>query len=277
MVEILALVGDLHCGSTVALHPDGPTPLDDGGHYDPTKAQAWLWANWCDYWRQVKAAVGRKHRLTVVLNGDLVDGDHHGTAQIVSRVPGAQFEILMRVLAPVVALKPAHIVVIRGTSVHDGKNGASAEAAGRLLGKHATVPRDPVTGNASHWAWQGEFGGKLIDCTHHGKLGKLPWTRPNGAISLAAQIFHEYAKRIERWPDLAVRSHLHQTTDTHDAQPVRVVALPAWQLHTEYTYKVVPDSLADIGGCLAVCEPGRKMTVETIAYQPARNPIWYPQ
>lgn len=274
MADVVALCGDLHCGSTVALHPNDVTALDDGGEYHPTKAQQWLWQGWTRYWQAVRQARTSKDRLTVIINGDLVDGDHHGTAQIVSGVPGVQFDILTRCLEPMLALQPAHVIVIRGTSVHDGKNGSGAEAAAKWLSKRVDVPRCPVTGNYSHWHWQGDFSGHVINCTHHGKLGKLPWTKHNGAISLAAQIFFEKAKRRERWPDLAVRSHLHQTADTHDAQPVRVLALPAWQLHTEYTYRIVPDSLADIGGCIAVCAPGQKLRVETILQRPDPLPIW---
>lgn len=228
---------------------------------------------WLEYLAAVKFAA-KRHTLTAIINGDLFDGDHHGTAQIVSGIGGVQFDIFARCMAPLLALKPATVVVVRGTSVHDGKNGSGAEAAAKWLSKRVDVPQCTSTGNYSHWRWQGEFGGHLIDCTHHGKLGKLPWTKQNGAISLAAQIFYEHAKRGKRWPSLAVRSHLHLTADTHDAQPVRVLALPAWQLHTEYTYKIVPDSLADIGGCIAVCEPNRKIQVETIVIEPEPTPVW---
>ena len=77
----LAIVGDLHCGSTVGLAP----PLfrtDDGQTVQHSPFQAKLWAAWLDYWQRVSETSGP---LVVVINGDLVDGDHHRTPQLISR------------------------------------------------------------------------------------------------------------------------------------------------------------------------------------------------
>ena len=49
-------------------------------------------------------------------------------------------------------------------------------------------------------------------------------------------------------PDVAIRSHFHQFADSGKIHKVktRAVALPAWQLATEYVHRVA-ESLADIG------------------------------
>ena len=46
--HLVVFLGDTHCGSTVGLCPEEGLELDDGGWYQPNKAQHWLWANWLD-------------------------------------------------------------------------------------------------------------------------------------------------------------------------------------------------------------------------------------
>ena len=45
---ILRVTSDLHAGSTVALCPP-KVQLDDGGKYEASKAQLWLWECWLDF------------------------------------------------------------------------------------------------------------------------------------------------------------------------------------------------------------------------------------
>src|SRR5690606_19020550 len=113
----VAVVGDTHAGSTVAVCPP-VIDLDDGGQYAASKAQRWLWQCWGDYWDRVDRERG--DRLIVVLNGDLIDGDHHNTSQIASRNPNAQAAALDAILAVPLALKPDKIFVVRGTAAHVG-------------------------------------------------------------------------------------------------------------------------------------------------------------
>lgn len=251
---VIAVVSDLHCGSTVGLHPDLPTPLDDGGTYHPTPAQQWLWECWLTYWAEVMAA-SRGKRLVVLLNGDLVDGDHHGTAQIVSRHPGVQFDVLLRCLAVPLHLDPAAVIIVRGTESHVGSSGAVEEGVARSLrGQGVNVVPCPDTRTGSWWHFVGDFGPVRISATHHGRIGQRPWTKGNVSNNLAAQIFYEHAARHERWPDIALRSHYHKHADSGDSHPTRVIQTPAWQLATAYAHRVAADSLADIGGLSIVVD-----------------------
>lgn len=270
---LLAVVSDLHCGSTVGLAPPEPVALDDGGSYTPTEAQRWLWRHWLGYWQTVKRlAAGR--RLVILLNGDVVDGDHHGTAQIVSRHPGTQFDILLRALAVPLALKPDHVIVVRGTESHVGKSGSGEEALARhLRGAGVPVVPDPAAKTASWWHFTGTLGPLLLSATHHGRIGQRPWTKGNVSANLAAQIFYEHAARGQRHPDLALRSHYHKTADSGDSHPVRVIQTPAWQLATAYAYRVAADSLADIGG-LTVTIDADSWTVRKHLATPDPSPTW---
>lgn len=271
---VVAVVSDLHCGSTVGLHPPEETPLDDGGAYTPSKAQGWLWSHWLAYWKRVREAA-KGAELHVILNGDAVDGDHHGTTQIVSRHPGTQVEILKMCWLPVLeATRIKSFAVVRGTEVHVGPNGSAEESFARwIAARGITVPRDPGTKTHSQWHFKGDYGGVVVDATHHGRMGGRPWTKLSGVGTLAAQIVMEYAQDRQQPPDLALRSHYHQVTDTHNAFPTRVIQTPAWQLATSFVHRIAPESLADVGGVI-VSIAGGTYDVETYVARPARTPTW---
>ena len=87
------------------------------------------------------------------------------------------------------------------------------------------------------------------------------------------QIAINHWERGEDPPPLAFRSHFHKVVDTHDHHVTRVIQTPAWQLHTAFTHKVVPESLADIGGIITVFD-GEDFEVEKVLFKPKRSPLW---
>lgn len=269
----IAAISDPHCGSTVGLHPDTPTQLDDGGSYNPSKAQLWVYDVWKKFWETAKTAAegGTFHAITA---GDLVDGDHHNTSQIVSRHPNAQMDILKACFTPVLEQCAFDsFTVIRGTEVHVGKSGSVENSFGRWLADQGlNVTREAGTGNHSHWHFRGSFGGKVLDVAHHGRIGSRPWTKNNATLSLGAQIVMEYANQGQLAPDLAIRGHYHQWVDTGDAFRTRVIQMPAFQLATAYVHKVAPGALADIGGAIIQIENG-VLNVHKFVVQPERPPI----
>lgn len=278
MKRTLVVVSDLHAGSTVALSPPENISLSDGGVYQPSKAQKWLYQNWVDFWGRVKLAHKKTDWLGFLLNGDLVDGtEHHGTFQVISRDPGVQTWILRRVMEPALALKPDWVAVVRGTSAHVGEAATPEESFARGLRDDGfSVPQDPGTRMYSFWDLNFELDGVRISATHHGRMSQMPWLKAGAISRLAAQITYSYIGEEERRPHLAFRSHFHTYQDSHDAQPVRVLQTPAWQLHTAYGYRVVPEVLADIGGLIVTLEDGLEPVVEKVLYRPKRGALLKP-
>lgn len=271
MKHVLAIVSDLHCGSTLGLMPADGIQLDDGGHYLPSSAQAKLWKCWEDYWTIV-ADRAKGSPLIVVVNGDALDGDHHRTAQIVSKnLAATQLRIAELTLQPALSLSPAAVHLVRGTEAHVG---ASAEYEERLA-EAIGCPRCPSTGAYSRWHLQCDVEGVLLDFAHHGRLGQRPWTKMTGPATLAAQILQASAKHKSRCPDLAVRSHYHQEADTFDNYPVRVVQTRGWQLSTAFVHRIAAGSLPEIGGLIVTCEDGA-YTVEKIRFDWKREEPWTP-
>lgn len=271
---VLAVTSDQHCGSTVALCPP-EIRLDDGGHYAASKAQQWLHQSWLSFWDRV-ADVRAQHDadLYTAFNGDFVDGNHHGTTQILSANPNAQAAVVDAVMSPVLALNPDKMFFVRGTDAHVGQSGNAEERIASGLRKDKRPVQGDANGNASHFHLKLDIQGVRIDIAHHGRVGTRPWTKPNVTANLAAEIFYAHAASGQLHPHLAIRSHMHQWVDTYDQHPTRVVQLAAWQLATSFIHRIdTSGKLADIGGIICVITGG-KLSVEKVQFTPEPTPTW---
>jgi hypothetical protein len=274
MSVVIAITSDQHARSTVGLCSPKGVALDDGGRYKPSRAQEWLWQAWVDGWDRV-GECAHKHNAPIwwINNGDLVDGDHHNTYQIVSRNSIQEREIVRDILDIPLLLQPEHIFFVRGTETHVGQGACSEESIARALSDDWPVAwaHDPHT--ASWWYLPLECEGVLLDILHHGRTGLRPWTQYNASALLAAQIVMERVSNRERIPDLAIRSHYHRYSDSYEAQRCRVIQTPAFQLATAYVHRRVPESLADIGMVWLVID-GDQYEVHKHIQRPSRGEAW---
>ncbi len=273
---VIPVESDQHAGSRVAVCPP-VVRLDDGGEYHASRAQKWLWGRRLAFWERA-ARVRDQHKaaLAILFNGDWVDGNHHGTTQIIEGSSAAQSQVVSACLEAPLALEPDALWFIRGTEAHVGKSAATEEAIAEGLRRDGRpVIGDEDTGTASHWHAKMEFQGVRIDAAHHGRVGQRPWTKQNITNLLAFQIWTEHHIRGEPHPHIAIRSHLHQYVDTGNAHQTRVLQTPAYQLHTAFTHKVVTESMADIGGIIIVIRDGA-YTVEPVIFRPESPKVWRP-
>ena len=274
MKHMVVCFGDTHCGSTVGLCPPEGIPLDDGGMYMPNKGQEWLWNNWEEAWAKIKS-VKRKNRqakLHLVINGDLTDGDHHRTTQIATGHEGVHIHCAMEVLRVPLALKPDSIHILRGTPAHVGRAGGMEEGLAKALKSQGwKVVEDPDTGNASSYHRLIKVGDLTFDIKHHGRMGRRAHTKGPYMRWYAQDIFFNYLMDKETPPDLAIRSHFHQFTDSGKIHKIktRAVALPAWQLATEYVHRVA-ESLADVGLVWFEINDDDDYTMRTLLFKPER-------
>jgi hypothetical protein len=267
---LVAVISDTHCGSTLApCPPEGPK-LDDGGVYQPSKVQSWLWGRWRDYWdevRRLRRQLGAG--LIHVYNGDIYDGHHHGTTQVISGNPEVQSYIASELFRIPAELRPQRTFVIRGTEAHAGPSGSNEEA----FAKGIAAEREPVAGTWSWWHLRLAVHGVRLDFQHHGRMGQRPWTEANVVNLLAAQIFVEHARRALPHPHLAIRSHYHRAGDSWEAHPVRVIQTPAWQVKTAYAHRVAAESIADVGGIIVIVLPDGTYDVKKVIF-PVEPPEW---
>ena len=261
MTALVAIVGDIHSNSTVALCPPRTT-LDDGGSYVASGPQRWIWRQWRAFWNEIeerRAAVSGP--LYIILNGELADDNYHPTTQLVTRNPADILKLSLAVLEPVTALlrDGDRLFVLRGTEAHSGPSGAMDETLARELNaincsENAINCVKSADSLFSWWNLRAEIEGVRFDVAHHppGGGGRVPWTRGNFANRLAAQTFYEACERGEKWPHLLVRGHVHRPGDSYDAYPVRALVLPSWQLSTAYGYRIGGGTLP-VGGAYVIC------------------------
>lgn len=271
---VIAVTSDQHAGGTTALCPP-KIVLDDGGKYEASDAQLWLWGKWLSYWKRVEQVrKSQKAKLVQVFNGDLVDGNHHGTTQILSGNPTAQAIVVNELMRVPLALKPDHIAGIRGTESHTGPSAAFEERIFSGLRKDGwPVVRDEATGNSSHWQWLMEHDGIRLDFAHHGRVGVRAWTKGNAVLSQAADIVLNHAIQGRPAPHIVVRSHMHQFVDSGSVYPSRVIQMPAFQLATAYIHRIAPGAVADVGGLIITIKDGT-YEVEPVIYRPDPPKAW---
>ena len=236
---ITAIIGDTHIGSTTALAPDRfyihRREAVEAQEVRANMLQAWLLECWTEYWKYVFELVGKKNRLVVVHLGDVIDGNHHNSPQLVQEI-GDQIQISIELLQPIADRAEAFYGIL-GTGAHAGQVGSAEVEIYKELG-------------AAEYGQQLtlDIDGKIHDFAHHGRAGRRPWT--SAAANVGTEVMIDYAATGMRPPDYVWRGHNHIIDDSGVKLPgTRVICTPSWQLKTEYGWKFAGNTVrSDIGG-----------------------------
>lgn len=273
---VLAITNDQHAGSSVALAPER-IQLDDGQELTASKGQRWLWEKWNEFYAQaddLRTALDAEY--IQVFNGDLMEGFHHGSTQVMALNPQAQAACVREVLSVPLAQRADRLLFVRGTEAHVGKSAAAEESVSDRLSKDGfPVIRDMETNTASWWHFRGEIQGVRLDIAHHGRTGQRSHTRGGAAVLHAWDVLMSHVESGDAPPHLCLRAHYHRFNDSNDACPVRVVTNGAWQFKTAYVHKVAADTLADVGGILVIIDGG-EYEVRKVKFPYSRGPVWTP-
>ncbi len=234
-IRNLIVVSDTHCGCRVGLCPPGKVRLDDGGTYEASTLQRKVWRHWRQFWSEWVPEVTHGEPFAVVINGDSMDGVHHGAVSQVSQNLADQVAIAEKALRPVAEQCDGHFYMIRGTEAHVGKSGQEEERLARLLG---AVPDDE--GRAARWEMFAEVGPGYIDIAHHiGTTSSAAYESSALAREMVSS-FVEAGRWRQRMPDVLVRSHRHRHYEVKapaSGGNIRVVTTPGWQLKTPFVYR----------------------------------------
>jgi hypothetical protein len=264
--EFLVFCSDTHFNSTVAPCPEA-VPLDDGGTYIRSAAQAWLTTKYLEAWENVqRIAAGR--RVVVVIGGDLVEGQHHHTTQLISHNDATQATIALEMLEPVKRAASV-IYVLRGTEAHVGPSAMWEE--------HLSERIDAVRGGGganSHWHLTLVVGGVRFDMAHHpSTFSRTPWTRAAGAGRLAYWVRSTYLEL--RWdpPDVVLRGHIHRHGRGYDGDTYAEFC-PGWQLNTALGHRLGAGITIEPPGMLVFeCSDGAWIP-HTQRFYPERESPW---
>jgi hypothetical protein len=241
------------------------TNLDDGGTYRSSKGQRWLWRSWLDFWNNVEK-VKKKNRSKVwtVFNGDMVDvNGKHMTSQQISQNEADVFRMAIDTLEPALEISDRFFVV-RGTAAHTGSSGYLEEKIAFDIGA------EKCGDQYSWWELLLECEGVQFDIRHHGPLGRLPHTRGNLLNRRAVELMLLYGSKV---PQVGIQSHNHHFSTSSDEYPIKIYAQPAWQLKSEYVYRIGIVEPANIGGMYFVCRKGEYEPVVK-RYKPEVQRAW---
>ena len=223
----VVVVSDLHVGSSVGLWPDGhevsygnTVGLGNNLH------QRWLWGCWNDAVEKAAAHFG-SHPWALVVNGDCIEGRHHGASEIVAERCHDHSQAAIAALKPL-AKKAAKRYFVAGTHCHvgDWEEFIADGCGGEFCGDKAII----------------EINGTLLDVAHHMPTSSRAYLEA-GAMSITmGNARLNYARTNQRIPRVYVRAHRHCGGYYSDNHALFVVN-GAWQVLTKYGHKVVGDSI----------------------------------
>ena len=252
---IVAIAGDMHINGTTALCPPA-FRLDDGGTWNQSKVQRFIWKHWLFYWEQVAAEKERTGLPVIaVFNGEMADDLNHRSTQLVTRNTSDQIRLSVAALSPALDVAD-HILCTRGTEAHSGASACIDEIIANDIG---AIPDENE--NYARWILRMDVAGVSFHIAHHPAMGHArPWTRGGDANRKAASLMFEYVEVGVPAPDLAIFGHNHKPVDSFDNFDTRVIVLPSWQLTNAFGHKLGGGWLP-IGAGYVICESGKKPEV----------------
>lgn len=232
--KVIVLLSDLHIGSVVGLWPEKFT-ANEGFPIGQNQLQEWLWKCWIDCNQWIAKTVGNDE-YELVLNGDLVEGIHHRTTQVMSADVSDQTTACLQVLEPVVT-KAARLHVIKGTECHTRNDEIRM---GRVLG----ASKNPENGQHAWDSLDIEVNGTLFNFAHHISTTARSYLEASAHSINLGNISHTRARVGKRVPMVICRAHRHRHGIWTDGNQISAIT-GAWQGLTRHGYKVVPDAVIE--------------------------------
>ena len=263
MRTVLVISADKHSGSSLGLIPDEPLQLHEGGTYNPSPLQKILWKQYDECLGFIKQE-RKRSRLIWIENGDLCEGIHHQTTEIVSSRVETHENIACDILD--YTFKKLKFggddlaYMVAGTEAHASSGNQSENRVAKDLDCF-TARVSESSSKSNRFVWDKlllKVNGVLFDITHHGSsVGRRAWTTENGMYNRVKSFYFETLNDERDLPRYWVRSHLHQYVKaTYDGKrgSITGIVTPSFQFKTGYGQKVAGDRLSDIGLIVFVIE-----------------------
>jgi hypothetical protein len=235
-IKLLVVLSDIHAGSTKALLPPGFVTLE-GQDVGQNVFQRFLWECWLKATRFIDETVG-VDEWALILNGDLLEGVHHGTKEIISPEVADHRRAAMEILRPL-AKRATKVFVVRGTECHVNNHEVG-------IGEELGAVKNPETGLHAFDRLTIDVNGVRCVFRHH-----IPTTvrRSLSATQLSVQLAEEQLEAVnngEPIPRVVGCAHRHKP-DYYEGDNGLCFVSPPWQVLTRHGHKVVSP---------ARCKPG---------------------
>ncbi len=252
--QVLAVANDLQCGGTTGLCPPR-IALDDGGYYQYSDIQKAMWQYWRACWNKVGQVAGEDDIYTV-LNGEPVDGDHHGTYQLWSKRRIDQYNAAVECLL-IPSAKSKKMFFTRGTPAHSGGGFDVEDQIAQEFGGYK---------RKSHQKIELTLQGNRFLFAHHGPSPGLRDHTWGNLIRLELRDqFNKAIKQGRKPPQYFVWAHFHQKvyetlTIDYKGQDFTMhgYIVPGWQLGSAYiSRRIKGENIFEIGMLYFIIEDGR--------------------
>lgn len=226
------VISDPHCGSDVGLMPPSVI-LDNGterGHGKNKKLQ-WIWKSFLESTaRALEVINGDPFVLT--FNGDLIEGIHHRSDEVVAAKIIEHVGIAVECFRPLVT--EAHSVkVTKGTECHVGD---MENVFMRELG---------IPGKAKD-VQQYTINGCLVDARHHMPATSRLHLESGGLGVAMANCRSNMLRAGHPVAKVFLRAHRHCGGDYCDGESM-IAVTPPFQMLTRHAHKVVTDAIPRVG------------------------------
>ena len=235
-VKLALVLSDPHCGSHFGLLPPGVEGFD-GHEFRQNDFQKQMWDYWC-HMRDIRIPqVTRGDEFILIVNGDLIDGNHHRTKEIVSNEVGDHMAIAETALRPLVDMA-SKTFVLEGTDSHTGN---VEHSIGKRLGAVDSWQR--------RGSWKElpiEVNGCYGIVRHHISASASPRFESGALGRHLDDELNEAARRDDRIPKWIARAHRHRTGAFFDGYSL-VIVTPAWQGRSRWLRNRMPTAMPQFG------------------------------
>jgi hypothetical protein len=229
-LRALVILSDLHVGSTVSLMRPGFV-TEEGQEICQTPIARWFWDCWQLGHAWLSGIVDPKD-YALVLNGDLIEGNHHRTTQIWSPEKRDHVTAAKDIIAPV-ARRAGKTFLVRGTECHvNGSETSVAEAIG--------AERNPEHGYPYWDRLMLNVAGVAVSVRHHFPATARSYLEGSQHSIQLGNARIEASRAGDIVPRVLVGAHRHRTGHFCDGNGLTVVT-GAWQGLTRHGFKLVPD------------------------------------
>lgn len=235
-VKNLIVVSDLHCGCRGGLCPPGPILLDGGGEYTPSRLQRKVWGWWEELWGEWVPRVTRGEPYAVCINGDALEGVHHGAVTQISQNLSDQSRLALDILRPIVEGAEGRYYHIRGTEAHSGKSSQEEERLARELGG-----QPDEDGHYTFYHLHLRIGDTLVDLAHHVGVTSRTAYETSAPMAELVEMWAAAGANVTEAPQIAIRSHRHRYVEIRKlaGRGYGIICVtPGWQLVTPFAYRL---------------------------------------